>query len=492
MFRRVGVANESQAAKRSVWKLALSWAVVTIALVLGASATSYVGNLGFPSADDPSTLVRAWITVVGFTLFAISFLVCPLIALRSPRHAGIGFLIVMPFTAFCVTYPYWYFRVSYADGKGSVEFLSPPAAIGLALTLFIPIAGGLLSFRNRKVGAIVFAIGGSLAVLVFSRSRWTSTFVLELGIGTGFFLAFGLFWLLTDHFHWPIPLPPHPRSVVRRVAGVVVMGFVILCVVVGIATAREAYFSSMWNPDCGLHPPVTRAHSASHAAFTARVVYVGLTVRSRLEIRNQPNAIRDPRVGVWAIGVVEERFGGVSPRWPHLVLLTNFIYWKDATYFIDGFPERSVWSAFPVVEGGIGCSRTRVIPDAPVDLHLLRQAPLKGAAIVGLVRQPGTYYSMVPPPDSPPVLVGAQVDVEGPAGTTTVTTDGSGVYQLDGLEAGEYTVRLHVPEGQVAGLTRGNGTRPDESVRKILLEKDELKETNFYLEWERKDGQGRQ
>ncbi len=108
------------------------------------------------------------------------------------------------------------------------------------------------------------------------------------------------------------------------------------------------------------------------------------------------------------------------------------------------------------------------------------------------VRQPGTYYSMVPPPDAPPVLVGAKIDVSGPAGTTTVTTDGSGVYQLDGLEAGEYTVRLHVPEGQVAGLTRGNGTRPDESVRKILLKKDELKESNFYLDWDRKEGEGRQ
>lgn len=481
------MSNESLAAKRPVWKLALSCAVATIAIVLGACATSYVGNLGFPSADDVSSLIRAWLTVVGFALFAVSFLVGPLVALRSPRLAGIGFLIVMPLIAFCVTYPYWYFRVSYADGKGSVEFLSPLAAIGLALTLFIPIAGGLLSFRNRKVGAIVFAIGALLGALVFGRSRWTSTFVLELSIGTGFFLSFALFWLVTDHFHWPIPLPPHPRNMVRRVAGVVVTSFVILCVVVGVATAREAYFSSMWNPDCGLHPPVTRANSANHAAFTARVVYVGITLRTRLQFGRYPSKIPDSRIGEWAIGVVEERFWGMSPRWPHLVLLTNFIYWKDATYFIDGFPERSVWSAFPVVEGGIGCSRTRAVQDAAVDLHLVRQAPLKGAAIVGLVRQPGTYYSMVPPPDAPPVLVGAQIDISGPAGTRTVTTDTLGVYQLDGLEAGEYTVRLHVPEGQVAGLLRVDGSRPDESVRKIRLEKDELKESNFHLDWVRKD-----
>jgi hypothetical protein len=484
------LSNESLVTKRPVWKLAVSSAVATIALVLGASATSYLGNLGFPSADDAASLARAWITVVGFTLFAISFLIGPLVALRSPRHAGIGFLIVMPFIAFCVTYPYWYFRVSYADGKGSVEFLSPLAAIGLALTLFVPIAGGLLSLRDRKVGAIVFAIGALLAAFVFGRSRWTSTFVLELSIGAVFFLLLALFWLVTDHFHWPIALPPRPRSMVRRVGRVVVTGFVILCVVVGIATAREAYFSSMWNPDCGLHPPVTRTNSANHAVFTARVVYVGLTVRTRVQIGRYQTWISDSRIGEWAIGVVQERFWGISPRWPHLVLLTNFIYWKDATYFIDGFTERSVWSAFPVVEGGIGCSRTRVIQDAPVDLHLVRQAPLKGAAIVGAVRQPGTYYSMVPPPDAPPVLVGAKIDVSGPAGTTTVTTDGSGVYQLDGLEAGEYTVRLHVPEGQVAGLLRANGSRPNESARKIELKKDELNETNFYLDWERKPGEG--
>jgi hypothetical protein len=95
---------------------------------------------------------------------------------------------------------------------------------------------------------------------------------------------------------------------------------------------------------------------------------------------------------------------------------------------------------------------------------------------------------MVPPPDSPELLVGAQIDVSGPTSTATVTTDASGVYQLDGLEAGEDTVRLHVPEGQVAGLLRVDGSRPDESVRKIQLKSDELSECNFHLDWDRKDG----
>ena len=40
----------------------------------------------------------------------------------------------------------------------------------------------------------------------------------------------------------------------------------------------------------------------------------------------------------------------------------------------------------------------------------------------------------------------------------TVTTDASGVYQMDGfLTVVDYTVRVHVPEGQVAGLLEASG-----------------------------------
>src|SRR5207253_9533879 len=77
-----------------------------------------------------------------------------------------------------------------------------------------------------------------------------------------------------------------------------------------------------------------------HVVFTARVIFVGrsfyaLTHDSGM---NLPG-FHDPRVGDWAIGVVQERFWGL-PSWvPHLVLLTNFIYWTGETYFIDGSHE---------------------------------------------------------------------------------------------------------------------------------------------------------
>ena len=53
-------------------------------------------------------------------------------------------------------------------------------------------------------------------------------------------------------------------------------------------------------------------------------------------------------------------------------------------------------------------------------------------------------------PIPPPLLAGARIDIVGAAGTKTITTDESGVYQIDGLPPGDYSLQLAVPENQVA------------------------------------------
>ena len=166
--------------------------------------------------------------------------------------------------------------------------------------------------------------------------------------------------------------------------------------------------------------------------------------------------------------------------WPHLVLMTNFVFWKGETYFIDGDRVRNVAGILPVVEGGIGCSRSRRVEDAIIDTRLLHQAPPHRAAIVGYVRQPGPFSSMMTPPVTPKFLAGAQIEVSGPAGTTTVTTDASGIYELDGLPQGDYTIQLHVPAGETVDRTSS-----DRSVRKLSLKSDDLIESSFYLEWDK-------
>lgn len=140
-------------------------------------------------------------------------------------------------------------------------------------------------------------------------------------------------------------------------------------------------------------------------------------------MRSAPKALRDSPVGDWAIGVVQERFWGVPSRWPHVVLMTNFVFWKGGTYFIDGGLERNLRSSIlPVVTGGIGCSRSKPIQEAVVDLHLLRETPPRQAAIVGYVRQPGPYAGMMNPFEMPKFLSGVQIEVTGPDGTTSVTS----------------------------------------------------------------------
>ncbi len=195
-----------------------------------------------------------------------------------------------------------------------------------------------------------------------------------------------------------------------------------------------------------------------------------------------PKDLRDSPVGDWAIGVVQERFWGVPTRWPHLVVMTNFVFWKGGTYFVDGRRERNLLdNILPLVAGGIGCSRSRPIQEAVVDLRLLRQAPPRQAAIVGYVRQPGPWAGMMNPFEVVKFLGGAQIEVTGVDGTRSVATDPSGVYVLDGLGAGDYTVRLRVPEGQRAGGFHMDGSFADESVRMVHLKADEVGECDFAL-----------
>jgi hypothetical protein len=154
------------------------------------------------------------------------------------------------------------------------------------------------------------------------------------------------------------------------------------------------------------------------------------------------------RVGDWAIGVVQERFWGVPSHWPHLVLMTNFIYWKGETYFIDGLRENGLLTRIlPIVGARISCSRSRPAEDAIVDLRVLRQAPPAGGArLIGYVKRPKVYTGVFGPPTATNFATGAIIDVTGPAGTETITTDQTGIYQVDGLPPGLPTAPKHAKQ----------------------------------------------
>jgi hypothetical protein len=158
-------------------------------------------------------------------------------------------------------------------------------------------------------------------------------------------------------------------------------------------------------------------------------------------------------------------------------MLTDNVYWQGEMYFIDGYRGSTLLNYFvPVVSAQYGCSRTRPIQSADLDLRILRHPPSEGATIIGYVRQPAPYHDILERPSATSYLSGAQIEVSGPDGMRTLTTDASGIYQLEGLPVGEYTVELEVPEGQTVGRYGYDGR-----VRKLRLKSEDLVEESFEL-----------
>jgi hypothetical protein len=475
------VSNDSVAEARPKLKLALSWFVVAAGAFTGLYALGIVGSDYLPVGDDSQGWYLRWIDFIGIGLLGAGFLAGSLTAVTNPKRAGFVFLAFLPVTAFCMAYPDAGFLVWHADG-GYFESPVPLTAVGLTLLFFAPFAALLFEFRHRKRAAIAFAVSALVAILVFARSRWTSVLLPRLAGYAVPFLLIGLYWLWTNEFRWPVLMQPRSRSIGRRLAVIAIAFGLLLSGGIAMAVFRAAFFSSLFNGDCRAKPPFTHTQHKEHAVFTARAIYVGRSVHTMKDLRLAPENLRESPVGDWAIGLVQERFWGVPSRWPHLVLMTNLIYWKGGTYFIDGGVERSLLSnILPVVAGGIGCSRSKLVQEAGVDLRLLREVSPRRGAIVGRVRQPGPYAGMMNPFDQPKFLSGAQIEVTGADGARLVTTDASGVYELDGLDAGDYTVRLHVSEGQRAGGFHVDGSFFDQSVQTLHLKADAVVECDFAL-----------
>jgi len=364
--------------------------------VIGLFGLAGVGMTGIPS-ERFSDWYLYWFGVGGVGLMALCFLVGSIIALRNRGRAGLIFLCVTPIAAFCLAYSASESVDWHADGSGWAAWAPPFTALGLAAVFYVPLLGPMLVRRRRKLSAALFAGGVALAAIVFSTSRWTRGLVPPLGGWSIFFLIFGLFWWRTSHRDWPSLLQPRPRNLWRNLAAGVLLCTVILCLDVTLTLLRFGLGSSLFSGDCRTPAPYVHQRSPQHAVFTARIVFVGRSIEAMIRFAG---VFRDPRSGIannlrvgdWAIGVVEENFWGLPVRGPRLVLLTNFVYWKGETYFIDGIREaRLLPTLLPVVGGGISCSRSRLVADAIVDLRLLHQPPSSGTRLIGYVRPPERF-----------------------------------------------------------------------------------------------------
>lgn len=440
---------------RSKPKTVTTWLVASLGSLVGLFELAKFGMSWLPSGDrDPGWLLR-WLTFAGSGLFGLVFLIGSITAPRRPRRAGVIFLVFLPITAFCLAYEESGFLVWHADGSGWFEAPLPMTAIGLTVLFFVPFAAPLLILRNRKWAAIMFVTAALVAVPLFALSRWTSVLLPHLAAYATPFVLFGLFWLGTYKLGWPPLLQPRPRGVPRRIATLLVTCLLILCLDIALTLGLSALNSSLFTGDCARKTPITHPESPSHAVFTLRTIFVGRSI----EALTRGQGIHGLEVGDWAIGVVRERFWGVPSRWPHLMLMTNYIYWKDETYFIDGVRENGLLTrALPIVDARVGCSRSRPIQDALVDLRMLREAPPEGGTrLIGYVRKLEATTGVFQRPTAPVLVVGARINVTGTEGTKTIMTDEMGIYQLDGLPPGDYRLELAVPNNQVAGFSDREG-----------------------------------
>ena len=456
-----------------------------LGLLVGFFALARFGMAWPPFNDDlPGWLLR-WISYLGGALLGPVFLVGSIVALRNRKRAGTIFLICMPITVFCLAYPSAGYLVWHSDGGGWFEPPEPSTAIGLTIIFFLPIFAALLAIRYRKRAIYLFGATVVLAGIVFGLSHWTKAFLPPFGGWSALFLLFGLFWRGTGNRGWPSLFQPRLRPLGQRAVAFVFTCIVVLCVDICVTLGLSALGSSLFSGDCRGKPLFVHPESPFHAVFTARVIFVGRSIEALTRDRGlfrdaQIPGARDPHVGDWAIGVVEERFWGL-PSWSRVVLLTNFIYWKDADYFVDGSRGRGLLTrVLPIVEGRINCSRTKPALDAAVDLRALHEVPsARGARLLGYVREPETTFVRGLARPSPPTFAkGEKISVTGPSGTRIVVTDQTGIYQLDEVPPGDYTVRLLIPDYKIDRTFERDGLPT-----KFPLTSQATVEYNFDLVW---------
>jgi hypothetical protein len=385
----------------------------------------------------------------------------------------------MPVGAFCLAYPGSGFLV-WRDGGGYFETPLPATAIGLAILFYAPFLPPLLMWRWKKRAAMAFALTAVIAGLIFADSRWTPALLPQLAGWSVPFLLPGLFWVRTGTLGWPSLVQPRSWSLTKRVSAFAAACVAILCLDVVLTVVFCGLSSSLFNGDCAGTPLFRHPVVPTQSVFTARVVFAARSIDAR---RGQDSGFHPPdpgrQVGDWAIGIVQERFWGM-PRWTRLVLLTNYVYWEGETYFVDGRRVGGLLTRFlPIVEGGIGCSRTKPVQDAILDLRLLRSPPPGGTRVTGYVRGPEIFEPGIVRPRTPAFIAGAKIEVSGPAGASAITTDSAGVYELDGLAPGDYTLRLPTPDTQTVGYFDN-----ELSPASIHLDHGGVVERNFELLWD--------
>jgi len=308
----------------------------------------------------------------------------------------------------------------------SISALQWPRLAGLLFLLAAPITSSCFIWWVRREAPNESVPFGDLA-LIFAVSSLP-------------FIILGVFWLVSCRACWPTIMPSRPSKKLfspARVAG----SAVALCMLAGLFLALYLPVNGFV---CHPYPPITAPQQPDQAVFTAKIL-----------VGSHGFAPLRHLLASWSLLRVDRRFWGVS-SWTGFVILRIELPKQYADeYLIDGRRSQGLLMHFlPVIEFD-DCSHTKPLDHAAVDLRLLQDGPPKsGVRIIGRVYE-GELITNKPVP-------AVKLWIAGPAGTIATITDAQGIYDLVGLPAGHYSIRVdpaflhrHRPYSQETDLKSG-------------------------------------
>jgi len=190
---------------------------------------------------------------------------------------------------------------------------------------------------------------------------------------------------------------------------------------------------------CSYGPPIqqTSERERERAVFTAHVVQpIGRMYNWNGE-----------RLSDMVLAIVHERYWGLPWYWPKVVILDgkypcDLAMAIGEDYLVSGFPER-----YGVLKVN-GCSRTRPLKSAQLDLHTLdgSHCAAPGGTVIGYARKGNDEFR-----GDHPTAANVSLSVRDQNGKTyTAQSDGDGIFELRHLAPGVYAVQSLVSQNHYA------------------------------------------
>jgi hypothetical protein len=315
-----------------------------------------------------------------------------------------------------------------------------------ALFATVPLLGSTLVALNKRGSA---AVSFLLVVPLFARWAFLNAefdpYVSHLDAWFAWIcIVLGLYWLFVRWAEWP-PLFSRflsPRRLVIYCL-VALLWIVVLDLGATFVLVVRPYSLTL---DCGRSAVFSRSTFGHDAVFTTHLIRVGHQAR-----------ISNSWAGTWALAKIDKIFWSWPlPRIVLLIAPEGGLIGPD--YLVDGSRLIGGVTRFlPIVEIR-GCNRTQPLPDAGLELRLLRSGfPGSDVRIMGRVDRWVGKISLEPfVPTKYALVQGARVEITGPQGIITATTDGEGIYDIAGLPPGKYQVRLPTNSGQESPVALTN------------------------------------